>query len=443
MIPSRLLLASVVALLVGAGVTVFVPSAEWLLFIAASLLLCLSALDAALAMFAPALEIERRLPARAGLGKAFVRRLKVQAPRLRALRVHEEYGTWLEALDGLPHERWTPQGEQHGELVRRYQARVRGVHRLGRLRLAMRSPLGLWWRQTLYEGTQSIEIEPPLVRLRETLALAASDRWRDPGVRYLRQRGGSHEFESLREHVPGDDVRLVDWKAFAKRGRPIVREFQEERGQELILLFDCGRRMAALGGEADLGADQGRRFGWTKLDHALDTGLQLAAVALRQGDRVGTLAFSNRVLRFVAPTRGAKQQERLRNALFDLSASETESALDRALEELALRHRRRAYVVVFSDIADPLSLEEQRRALRAASRRHTLLFVALDDPALREGLQRPSGVSATLQAGIAELIAERRASARALEQGGVRVLDALPAESALPLLAAWLQLRGR
>ena len=389
--------------------------------------------------------LERTLPSRAGLSLDFVRRIRVEARGKRAaglmLELDEEFGPDLEVRD--PADANDPSGGPQRarfpatgaiELTRKYRSRLRGVHRLGHVRVRVSSPWQLWWRQARLGGEQRIEIEPPLTGLSRTLQLAESERWRDPGVRKLRRRGGQSEFESLRELVQGDDLRLVDWKAFAKRGRPIVRQFQEERGQELILMFDAGRRMSATSAGGALG-------GWTKLDHALDAGLQIAAVALRQGDRVGALAFDSRVLRWIPPMRSSAQQERLRDALFDLEASSEETDLERALRELGLRHRRRAYVVILSDVADPLSIERQQRALRAASKRHKVLFAALDDPSLRAEAEGRGGGDALVRAAAIELVDERATSLRALASPGVRVLDALPAEAAAPLLAAWLSMR--
>ena len=391
------------------------------------------------------LVLERTLPTRAGLGNDFKRRIHVEVRSKRAdglaLEIDEEFGADLEVR--FPPDPGDPSGgpdraqlSSSGplELVRVYRSRLRGVHRIGHVRARISSPWRFWWRQERLGGEQTIEIEPPLTGLRRTLQLAESERWRDPGVRKLRRRGGQSEFESLREHVHGDDLRLVDWKAFAKRGRPIVRQFQEERGQELILVFDAGRRMAAT-------SAGGALEGWTKLDHALDAGLQIAAVALRQGDRVGALAFDSRVRCWIPPMRSAAQQERLRDALFDLEPGGEESDLERALRELGLRHRRRAYVVILSDVADPLSLERQQRALRAASRRHKVLFAALDDPSLRAVAEGRAEADVLLRAAAVELMGERRTSLRALAAPGVRVLDALPAEAAAPLLAAWLSMR--
>jgi uncharacterized protein (DUF58 family) len=240
------------------------------------------------------------------------------------------------------------------------------------------------------------------------------------------------EFESLREYVPGDELRHLDWKAFARRGKPMVRSYQVERGQELILLVDCGRRMRVPGGA-------GERAAWTKLDWALDAALELAAVALAKGDRVGAAAFERELVAYVPPDRGARALARLSGALFPLQASEKDGELGHALRALAVRHRRRATVVVLSDVADPLSLDEQRSALRAASRRHRVIFAALDDPELRAAAE--SDADPALRAAALELIAERTRSLRALATSGARVLDALPAEAAAPMLAAWLDER--
>lgn len=333
------------------------------------------------------------------------------------------------------------------DLVRIYRASRRGVHALSDMRLSLRGPLGLIQRQSRMRGHQPIHIEPALMNLKRTLQLAASERWRDLGVRHLRRRGGMTEFESLRDHVTGDDVRLVDWKAFAKRGRPIVREFQEERGQEMILVFDCGRRMAATTAENPQTSEPANARtkrpvrGWTKLDHALDAGLEIAAVALQQGDRVGCLAFDDKVRAWIPTARSATHLDRLREAVFALQPSTHESNLDRALRELALLHRRRALVLILSDVADPLSVDRQKAALATASRRHKILFASLDDPSLRAAAEGRLSVEAGVRAAAFQLVEERTKSLRQLGGTGVRVLDTLPAEAAAPLLAAWLHAR--
>jgi uncharacterized protein (DUF58 family) len=396
------------------------------------------------------LEIDRELPERAGLSREFRRVLRIAHPRAGGLRVrvHEQFPSSFEVL-----RRWEEEGEVEGvsddptggedrahfdrsghtELVRVYRSSLRGLFRFGDLRVRVRGRFGLVERQARVSGPQEIAVEPALTGLRRTLRLAASDRWFDLGVRLLRQRGGETEFESLREYVPGDEVRRVDWKAFARRGKPMVRQYQVERGQELILLVDGGRRMRASGSE-------GRGLGWTKLDWAIDTALQLAAVALSKGDRVGGAIFDRRLKVWVAPARRGRQLSRLSEAFFPQQPTANDADLARALRELAVRHRRRATVLVVSDVADPLSIDHQRRALAAASRRHRIIFAALDDPEVRAAAAG-EGVGAAERAAALDLVEDRRRALRLLAGSGARVLDALPAELAAPMLAAWLEER--
>jgi uncharacterized protein (DUF58 family) len=421
------------------------------------------------------LDVRRRIAARAALGRDLLRTLRVDLGDVHAaaglvLEVDEEFPPTFEvvartrletqpSVGAVAHDRpgtvAPARGDPSGgpdaailpsagpiDLARVYVPRLRGVHALGGLRLRLRGPLGLVERSARIASTHTTAVEPALIGLRENLALAASERWRDLGSRTSARRGGLQEFDALRDHVPGDEVRLVDWKAFARRGRPIVRQFREERGQELIVAIDCGRRMAATTSE-DVAGRRGRvavARGMTKLDHALDAALQLAAVALEHGDRVGAIAFDADVIAWIPPARGRAQVSRLRRRLFGLQASTRESDLERALREVALRHRRRALVLVLSDVADPLSVDRQATALRAGSGRHRVIFAGLDDPALRVLSGHPER-DALLAASAAALVAERRASLRRLASRTVRVLDAPPAEAAAPAIAAWLAAR--
>ncbi len=427
------------------------------------------AVDAARTTRPDRLRISRRVPERAGLSQDLERVVRVGAPegarigpRGLEIEVREEFPASFEVrersvAEGSNVRRAPPQaGDPTGgpdtcvlgsgggfvDLVRVYRPLRRGVETFGDLRVRVASPLGLLQRQSRLSGTASVAIEPAMLGLKRTLRLAASERWKDLGVRIQRRRGGLVEFESLRDYVLGDDPRMVDWKAFAKRGRPIVREFQDERGQEFVLLVDCGRRMSVAASEGEA-TGEGASRGWTKLDHALDAALELAAVALQRGDRVGCLAFDARTRAWIPPSRGRRQLERLKDGVFALEPSAEESDLGRALSELAVLHRRRALVLVLSDVADPLSVEAQRNALAEGSRMHRILFAALDDPALRTAAEGKVETEPAVRAAALGLQEERHAGLRRLHGTGVRVIDALPAEAAAPLLAAWLEARRR
>lgn len=396
------------------------------------------------------LAVDRRVPSRVGLSQPFERALEVRGPAGLLLTVFEEAPPGLSVSSRtVAGEVALPAGQDPTggadtatfpargvvSVRRTYVPAYRGRLVLGSVRLRLRGPWGLIERQARQDGESAVRVEPPLVGLKHNLRLAASERWQDLGVRRLRQRGGQTEFESLRAYVPGDDVRRIDWKAYARRGRPTVRRYEEERGQELVILVDSGRRMGATTAEGD-------ERGWTKLDHALDAALQLAAVALSKGDRVGIGAFAADLRAYVGPARGTAHLARLTEAVFDLAPSERESDLEGALRAVIVRQRRRGTVVLFSDVADPLSVAAQGRALSVGAHHHRLIFAGLDDPSVRrvadgERRERPS-----VRAAACELLEERARALAELRRSGARVLDSLPAEAAAPVLSAWLAARG-
>ncbi|MFT5285269.1 MAG: hypothetical protein ACI8TQ_001431 [Planctomycetota bacterium] len=409
--------------------------------------------------------LDRELPETVGLSNEFERRVRVSADSRLAksyeIELHEDFPDSFEViartdqeplvlpqpgdLSGGPDRlRYSP--DTDNVLRRNYRSARRGQFRMGDLRLSVIGPMGLIKRQKRFAGSQSIVVESALANLRTTLALAASERWRDLGVRRRRRRGGQSEFESLRDYVRGDDVRMIDWKAFARRGKPTVRMFQEERGQELIVMFDCGRRMRSTA--SLVGGETIADTRWTKLDWAFDAGLQLAAVALQQGDRVGIVVFDDNVQAWVAPARGKRQFSRLREAVYGFQPSRRETNYSAVLRELAVRHRRSATVAILSDVADPLSVEDQRRALASSSHRHKIVFACLDDPEVRQLAEgsdavqlSETGSDLVLRASAMSAVEGRRLSLRQLAGSGVRVLDALPADAAGPLLTAWLDAR--
>src|SRR5205814_5531138 len=155
-----------------------------------------------------------------------------------------------------------------------------------------------------------------------------------------------------------------------RRERPGVVEVEAERGQQVVIALDCGRLMTAPAGELD------------KLDHEVNAALMLAWVAQAYGDRVGMMAFDDRVTSFIKPERGATQLRRITEALYAVRPEYVEPDFGHAMTHLALRVGRRSMVVVLTDVQDPqASRELVAHALRLAAR-HLVLVVAMSDPSV-------------------------------------------------------------
>jgi len=235
------------------------------------------------------------------------------------------------------------------------------------------------------------------------------------GLRRARPPGATTAFAGLRDYLPGDDVRRINWKATARRDNPVVMEVEAERGQQAIIALDCGRLMTAPAGHL------------TKLDHAVNAALLLAWVAQSQGDKVGMLTFSDGVRRFVAPQRGPAQVTQLNKVLF------------------ALRVSRRSLVVVLTDVLDPEASRDLVAHAIRLSRRHLVMVVAMSDPEVLAARDAPiERVSRAYEwAAAEELLAARRASFEQLRQGGVLGLDVEAGRLSPSLVERYLELKER
>jgi uncharacterized protein (DUF58 family) len=315
----------------------------------------------------------------------------------------------------------------------RVRPRTRGLFAWGPIHLRYRSLLGLWEKGRIFPATGETRVYPNLAALARYHLLARADRLAALGIRKVRQRGSAWEFESLRDYVGGDDVRLLDWKATARRRKLTVRNQEAERNQTVLLLVDSGRLMNA---EVEGGA---------KLDHAVNAALILAHVALARGDRVGLCTFSHTVHAWVLPRGKVGQNRLITDALYDLRGDYTESDHGLCLRLVASRHPKRALLVVLTDFVDATTAAEMVAHLRLAARRHVVLFVALKDPFLERAAYAGPRTAAEgfRKAAAVDLLRERREVLERLRQLGAHVLDVEPAGLTAPVINRYLEITFR
>lgn len=296
----------------------------------------------------------------------------------------------------------------------------RGHHRFGDLHVRVLGPWRLAARQYRFAAGRTVKAYPDVRALaRDGLDPA---RAAETGlVRLRRSLGEGREFESLREYLPGDDVRVIDWKATAKRGEPIARQYEPERNQTVLLLLDLGRHMVSRLGER------------TKLDFAVDAALRLARVSLDRGDQVGLCAFGARVQAWLSPRRGRSQLRALVEALYPLQPELVESDYDAAFSLVAARQKRRALVVTFTDLLDEDSSRSLlARTLRLRPRHLPLVVAAADSELLAPARRVPADPEqARERAAATAIVHERERAVARLRDAGACVVDApAPALSA-------------
>jgi len=323
--------------------------------------------------------------------------------------------------------------DQPARVVYHLTPRYRGEARFEDVFLRVEGRLRLTTRDYRLPARESVPIYPNLLQLREYDLLRYRGRLQMMGFRQLRLRGQGTEFESLREYTPDDEFRRIDWKATARRGKPIVRDYQTERSQNVILLLDAGRTMLA--------EVEGKR----KFDAVLNAALMLAYVAVQMDDKVGALVFADEVDLFSPPQRGRAQVGKLVEALHDAEPRLVESDYLYATTYLAKRWRKRSLIALFTDLIDPDASRMVLHAVDALRRQHLCVVITVADPRLHCWSQQPPDTPSDLyrRAVALQTLNDRLAAIRALERMGVHCIDAEPDTLVAALVNHYLQVKAR
>lgn len=300
-------------------------------------------------------------------------------------------------------------------------------------------PLGLAGRQCSHRVPAQVRILPPFLSRKHLPSRLAKLRELDGAIPML-TRGQGTEFDSLREYVVGDDVRSIDWRATARRADVVVRTWRPERDRRVVIVLDTGRTSAGRVGVDPTASDPS---GWPRLDWSMDAALLLAALASRAGDHVDFLAH-DRVPR--AGVYNASRSEllpQLVEAMAPLQPALIESNAAAMVATVQRRVRRRALVVLLTDL-NPSALDEGLMGvLPQLSSRHQVVIAAVSDPRVDLLAAGRADAAQVYDAASAERSRnDRSAIATRLRRHGVDVVDAMPEELAPALADRYLAMKA-
>ncbi|MGG6294771.1 DUF58 domain-containing protein [Leptolyngbya sp. AN02str] len=308
---------------------------------------------------------------------------------------------------------------------------ARGEYTWGDIWVRQRGQWGLAWHEWRISQTATAAVYPDLLGLKELsirLTLQTSG-----NIRKARRSGMGTEFTELREYSTGDDPRLIDWKATARRSRLLVRVLEPEQEQTLIILLDRGRLMTA------------QVQGLTRFDWGMNAALSLALTGLNRGDRVGLGVFDRTMQVWVPPERGQSRLATLIERLTPLQPAMLEPDYLGAITTATSQQTRRALVVVLTDLVDETASSELLTAMGRLTPRYLSFCVLLRDPLMdaRAHTIAQDVPAAYSQAVALDLLAQRRLAQAKLRQQGVLVLDAPAHHISNQLVERYLHIKAR
>ena len=307
----------------------------------------------------------------------------------------------------------------------------RGAFEFNEITIRYKSKLRLFWRQVQFPALKSVRVYSDLKGLQElSVKLAHSSELGDLKVR---KRGQGTDFATLREYVSGDDVRSMDWKATARRDRPVLRVYEVDKEQSMLVLVDAGRMMVS-----DL-------EGLSRFDHALNAALSLVLTGLMRNDSVGLGIFADKPLLYMPPRRGKSYLPRILEACCDVRASMVEPDYLGALSYFASAHKSRALMVVITDLTDPTGSQTLLSGLASISPRHLQFCVTLRDRKVDHIADEPSAeLDGIMRRAVAsDLIAQRELAFSHLARRGCLILDCPPQELSTKLVDKYLEIKAR
>lgn len=391
--------------------------------------LLLAALDAVAGMRIPTPALSRQVPGSLALGVQVEVRLRVRnlsALRLRC-EVHDHHPASVEC-EGLPRPlALAPQ--EWGELSYLVRPVARGEAQFLAAELRIFSPLGLWQIKRTAGAVSPTRVYPNFRALARYTLLATDNRLSQIGVLQVRRRGEGTEFHQLREYRQGDSQRAIDWKATARTARLIAREYEDEKDQRVLLVVDCGRRMASKDGDL------------SHFDHTLNSALLLAHVAARQGDAVGMLTMGG-VSRYCEPRKSLAAVHALMNRAYDIEPTLAVPDYQQAATDVMRRLRRRALVILLTNLRDEDD-DGLMPALGLLRTRHLVVLASLREAIIARALTArvDSFDRAVTHAAAADYLAARERVFRRIGAAGVIALDVEPERLPIALVNRYLELK--
>lgn len=309
----------------------------------------------------------------------------------------------------------------------------RGEYSFGAVNILVQSNVGLVRRRYAFDNHKLVAVYPSYMQMRKYELIAFSNRLQDYGVKKIRRIGQSMEFEQIKNYVAGDDYRVINWKATARRNDLMVNQFQDEKSQQVYSLIDKGRVMKMPFEQLSL------------LDYAINAALVISNIAIKKGDKAGIISFAEQVETVLKASKQGSQMRQIQGYLY----RETTRFLETDYEKLYVTVRRtitqRSLLILYTNFETLPGLQRQLPFLVRLSKRHLLVVVFFENTELRQLLDKPAkDVAEIYQKTIAEKFNyEKRQIVKELNQHGIQTILTPPQLLTVNTINKYLELKAR
>lgn len=354
---------------------------------------------------------------------------------------HYDFKIFAEIIDEIPIEfqkrdiQWKLNIKSHSDASFHYQLKPvkRGVYDFGAIHIFAKSYLGFFKRRYSFQQHDQVSVYPSYLQMRKYELAAFAKRYFPIGLKKIRKIGHTMEFEQIKNYVPGDDPRHVNWKASAKRNELMVNQFQDQKSQSIYSVIDKGRLMKMPFEEMTL------------LDYAINATLAINNIAIKKGDKAGVLTFGYKMSGFLPASTGTKQMIKTQEFLYNQKTLFKESSFEMLQSFTKRKIAQRSLMLIYTNFETKQSLLRQIDYLRSMAKKHLVVVIFFKNTTLTELVQtKPSNIREVYHQTIGEQqFYEKNIIVKELKKYGIHGILTTPSALTVDTINTYLKIKAQ
>lgn len=310
---------------------------------------------------------------------------------------------------------------------------TRGQYHFGSLNIFVSSKWRMIKRRYRFNKNQMVNVYPSFIQMKKFDLLSIDNRLKPSGFKKIRRLGNTMEFEQIKEYVPGDDIRTINWKATAKHAAIMVNQFQDEKSQPVYSLIDRSRIMKMPFNNLSL------------LDYSINTCLAFSNIALKRKDKVGMLSFSNNIDNVLRADSRITQLNSIQQSLYNIDTSFFEADYGRLYSFTQRNLSQRSLLMLYTNFEHKDALQRQMPYLIGLARKHLLIVILFENTELKEFTNKGVNTLSEIfhQTIAEEFIYEKTLMQKELEKFGIISILTRPEDLSIEVINKYLEVKAR
>jgi uncharacterized protein (DUF58 family) len=324
-------------------------------------------------------------------------------------------------------------GNQQKTLTYDVRPVERGEYFFGNLNCYVSTSIGLVKRRNRFNYNQMVKVYPSFIQMKKYDFLAMDSKLSFMGLKKIRRIGHTMEFEQIKEYVSGDDIRSINWKATAKKSHLMVNQYQDEKMQPIYSIIDSGRVMKMPFNELKL------------LDYAINSTLAFSNIALKKGDKVGVVQFSNKIHKIIPAQAKRTYLSTILETLYNLNTNFLDSDFGLLQATIKRNINHRSLIMLYTNFEHISSLQRQLKYLQAIAKKHVLVVIFFENTELAKLAEKRAGnLTEIYESTIAQQFQhDKKLIVKELQQKGIQSILTTPEDLTINTINKYLEIKAK